>query len=192
MHTAIQRREPPLKPKHRCGHCFVLAVVLGAVCWAGAADGREFERPVKIGVLTTSWGAPPPVVGLRDGLVERGYREDVDFTIGVRFTQGSTEALSEAARGLVRGGSDIIVPIGSAAAKAAQEATGEIAIVFVGGSDPVGAGLVESFARPGGNLTGVTLMDDELGGKRLEILVDYGEGTDVGDRLDLGEARVTK
>lgn len=127
-------------------------------------------RLLKIGALTESWGPTPSVVGLRDGLRSLGYREDRDFTIGVRFTEGNPAELPRAARDLVRHGVDVIVATESAtAAKAAQAATTRIPIVFVGSGDPVGLGLVQSFARPGGNITGVADLDIDLVPKRMEM-----------------------
>ncbi len=127
-------------------------------------------RLVKIGVLTESWGPTPAVVGLRDGLQALGYREDEDFTIGVRFTEGKAAALPAAARDLVRHRVDVIVTTESGtASKAAQMATNRIPIVFIGAGDPVGLGLVQSLARPGGNITGVADLDAALVPKRMEI-----------------------
>jgi len=127
-------------------------------------------RVVKIGALTESWGPTPAIVGLRDGLGELGYREDADYTIGVRFTGGKTSDLPEAARELVRHKIDLIVTTETgAAARAAQEATRQIPIVFIGAGDPVGSGLVRSFARPGANITGIADLDIELAPKRMQI-----------------------
>jgi putative tryptophan/tyrosine transport system substrate-binding protein len=135
----------------------------------GSAGTEERTQPVKIGVLTGSWGPTPEVVGLRDGLLELGYRENEQFVLGVRFTQGDLTALPAAARELVQYGVDIIVADYNHPAKAAQMATSQIPIVFIGDSDPVGLGLIQSFARPGGNVTGVTGLYLELSPKRLEV-----------------------
>jgi putative ABC transport system substrate-binding protein len=156
-------------------------VLLGIVLAAGELIGRdvvaEAARLVKIGALTESWGPTPAIIGLRDGLQELGYREDQDFTIGVRFTEGKPAALPAAARDLVRHGVDIIVTTDSGtAAKAAQTATHRIPIVFIGGSDPVGLGLVQSFARPGGNVTGIADLDVALAPKRMEIFRELVPG----------------
>lgn len=129
----------------------------------------ERARPIRIGALTMSWGPTSMIVGFRDGLVELGYRNNEDFFLGVRFTQGDITALPAAARELVQSGVDLIFANENEAAKAAQRATARIPIVFAGVEDPVGAGLIQSFAQPGGNLTGVTNLDIELGPKRLEV-----------------------
>src|SRR5258705_3935096 len=109
----------------------------------GAAESQRAARPVQIGALTESWGPTPGIIGLRDGLQALGYREDKDFTIGVRFTQGESAELLAAARELVRRGADIIVTTeGGNTAKAAQMATDRIPLVFISRRDPVELGLV--------------------------------------------------
>ncbi|MBI4573553.1 MAG: ABC transporter substrate-binding protein [candidate division NC10 bacterium] len=145
---------------------FGIALLLMITTGVGAA---ERTRPVLIGALNDSWGPTPAAVGLRDGLVELGYRENEHFVIGIRFTQGDTAALPTAAKELVQQGIDILFATGPSAASAAQMATNRIPIVFAEVGDPLRLGLVQSFARPGGNITGVTNLDLELGPKRLEI-----------------------
>jgi putative tryptophan/tyrosine transport system substrate-binding protein len=141
------------------------------------ATAQRPARLVQIGALTESWGPTPAIIGLRDGLVALGYREDRDFTIGIRFTQGESGELLTAARELVRRGADIIVTTeGGNTAKAAQLATDRVPIVFIGGGDPVELGLVKSLARPGGNLTGIASLDVELAPKRLEIFRELVPG----------------
>jgi putative ABC transport system substrate-binding protein len=122
-----------------------------------------------IGVLTPSWGPSVGTVGLRDGLVELGYRENEHFVIGVQFTEGDAEQLYSAALKLVGAGADILYTTGDNASLAAGRATDRIPIVFGAGSDPVKLGLVNSYARPGGNMTGFTDRTTELSGKRLQI-----------------------
>jgi putative ABC transport system substrate-binding protein len=130
----------------------------------------QSPRLIKIGALTESWGPTPAIIGLREGLQELGYREDRDFVMGVRFTEGKVAELPEAARDLVRHRVDVIVTTESGtAAKAAQMATKEIPIVLIGSGDPIGLGLVRSLARPGGNITGIADLDAELVPKRMEI-----------------------
>jgi len=155
------------------------AIVLVLVVLVAASPGlAQRTGPVKIGVLSASWGPTTGVVGLRDGLQALGYRENTDFVIGVRFTQGNAAELPAAARELVRIGAEILVTDGSGdAAKAAQTAAmGRIPVVFMGEIDPVARGLVPSLARPGGNVTGIANLDAELGPKRLEILRDMVPG----------------
>jgi putative ABC transport system substrate-binding protein len=132
---------------------------------------------VKIGALTEGWGPTPAMAALREGLNALGYREGQQFVIGVRFTQGDLKSLPEAARDLVRSGSTIIFASGPNAAKAAQAATTTVPIVFAEDiSDPVKLGLVRSYAYPGGNVTGITDLAQELGPKRLEIFKELLPG----------------
>ena len=141
--------------------------------FAGLRDGEVAAQPqrlIRIGALTESWGPTPAIVGLREGLKELGYRENEHFVIGVRFTQGDPAELPAAAQELVRHGVDVIVTSEAGdAAKAAKAATSRIPIVFIGGIDPVEQGLVRSYARPGGNVTGIADLGVELIPKRLEI-----------------------
>jgi putative tryptophan/tyrosine transport system substrate-binding protein len=161
--------------RHLRGLAIGLALA-GAGPTVGTADGQG-ARPVRIGALTESWGPTTLLVGLRDGLQEIGYREDQDFSIGVRFTQGNPGELPAAARDLVRLGVDLIVAADTSnAIKAARMATDRIPIVFVGGSDPVESGVVKSFAHPGGNVTGVADLDVELVPKRMELFRDIVPG----------------
>jgi ABC-type uncharacterized transport system substrate-binding protein len=168
--TQANRATPGSKGGRLLRRTFIIALVLVSggllTCSAGA---EERTYPIKIGVLTSSWGPTPATVGLRDGLLELGYRENEQFVIGVRFTQGDQTALPAAARDLVRYGVDIIFAENDDSAKAAQMATSRVPIVFTGGADPVGLGLIQSFARPGGNITGVTGLYLELSLKRLEV-----------------------
>ena len=155
-------------------------LILGAVLatgLVGRAVAAQPARLIKIGALSDAWGPTHEIVGLRDGLHALGYQENKDFVIGVRYTQGGAAELPAAARDLVRHGVDIVFATGGGgAAKAAQAATQGIPIVFAEVSDPVGMGLVKSFARPGGNLTGIADLESELAPKRMEIFREIVPG----------------
>jgi ABC-type uncharacterized transport system substrate-binding protein len=154
-----------------------LAAGFGSALLLESAVAAPPTRLIKIGALTESWGPTPAIIGLRAGLQELGYRENEHFVIGVRFTQGNPAELVQAARDLVRHGTDIIVTgEGGNTAKAAQAATNRIPIVFMGGSDPVGMGLVQSLAHPGGNITGTADLDVDIGPKRMEIFRELVPG----------------
>src|SRR4029079_8391295 len=114
----------------RCVALVVLLMSGGLLTTSAVAEERTY--PIKIGELTSSWGPTPEVVGLRDGLLELGYRENEQFVLGVRFTQGNLTALPVAARELVQYGVDIIVADYGHSAQAAQMATSQIPIVFIG------------------------------------------------------------
>ena len=162
----IAGEQPPERDCLRSAVTF-LALLIWLLPGAALADKRG--APVRIGVLTVSWGPPPVVVGLIEGLVATGYRENEDFVVGVRFTRGDISVLPTVARELVRDGVDILFCVGESATKAAQQATTTHPIVFSAVGDPVGQGLIQSYARPGGNITGVTDLNVELSAKRLEL-----------------------
>ena len=111
------------------------------------------------------------MAGFRQGLAETGYVEGQNLTIEYRWAEGHRERLPEMAADLVNSRVDVIATGGGpSTALAAKGATSTIPIVFVTGTDPVELGLVESIARPGGNLTGVSLLFVELAPKRLDLL----------------------
>ncbi len=147
----------------------LLVLLVSSPLFSGGASAADRARPFLIGELSPSWGPTPATSGLRDGLLALGYREYEQFDIGVRFTQGDITALFTAAQQLVQYGVDLIFAGTSDAAQAAQGATKRIPIVFTGVGNPVKLGLIQSFARPGGNITGVTGLREELNPKRLEF-----------------------
>jgi putative ABC transport system substrate-binding protein len=172
-HDSPRTRQRSLWP---CG-LILLAMLVGTQFHDPSAEAAERTGPVKIGALTQSWGPTPQMVGLRDGLQALGYREGAQFVIGVRFTQGDIATLPAAARDLVQSSVDVIFATDANAARAAQVATNQIPIVFAAVvGDPVELGLVQSFARPGGNITGVTDTDLGLAAKRLEIFKELLPG----------------
>jgi putative ABC transport system substrate-binding protein len=145
------------------------AALLLAVASPQGVTAQEARRPIRIGVLTAAWAAShPTVVGLRTGLQERGYEDGRDVTFDVRFTEGKVDVMPAAAAALVKAGVDVVVTSKEAATRAARAATAHVPIVFTLVGDPVGAQLVGSLARPGGNVTGVSSLQTELMAKRLD------------------------
>jgi len=135
--------------------------------------GRAQQKPMPvIGWLSPgSASARPTRLSFLDGLAETGYVEGTNVTIEYRWAEGQYNRLPGLAADLVRRRVALIITAGATpTALAAKEATETIPIVFVLGSDPVQFGLVRSLARPGGNLTGVTVIDIELIGKAFELL----------------------
>jgi putative ABC transport system substrate-binding protein len=141
-----------------------------AAVWPLGARAQKSAMPV-IGLLTGVSANAPPVLGLRQGLKETGFVEGQNLAIEYRFAEGQYERMLELAADLVAKRVTAIATIGENAAKAAQAASaGTIPIVFALGDDPVTLGLVASFNRPGGNITGVTSIGHTLGPKRVELL----------------------
>jgi putative ABC transport system substrate-binding protein len=138
-----------------------------------AAEAQQPKKVPRIGYLS-SFGAARESAraeAIRLALRERGYIEGQNIAIEYRYAEGKRDRLPELAAELVRLKVDIIVVAGAITVRAAKNATKTIPIVMTGaGADPVEAGLIDSLARPGGNVTGITNLNRELGGKRLELL----------------------
>jgi ABC-type uncharacterized transport system substrate-binding protein len=138
------------------------------------AEAQQPKKVFRIGYLSSSDPTSEftRVEAIRQALRERGYIEGQNIAIEYRYSEGKQDRQPELAAELVRLKADIIVVAGGdTVIRSAQNATKTIPIVLTGsGSDPVKAGFVESLARPGGNVTGLTNLSRELGGKRLELL----------------------
>ena len=145
-----------------------LCSMLLAPCFP--AQAQQPKKIFRIGLLT--WGAAPPPSSspFAQGLFKLGYVEGQNITIEPRYANGQLDRLPELAVDLARLPLDVIVAQSFPAALAAKQATSTIPIVIMGAGDPVATGLVASFARPGGNITGVSALEEELSGKRLELL----------------------
>jgi putative ABC transport system substrate-binding protein len=149
----------------------------GAAAWPLAARGQQPASKVwRLGILQP--GAPPePLVeAIRERLRELGYVEGRNVVLEYRWAEGKLDRLTELATELAASKVDVITALSTPAALAARTATRTIPIVFTGVGDPVGAGVVPSLARPGGNATGVSLLATELTGKRLELLREIVPG----------------
>ncbi len=148
-----------------------LVGVGAATLWPLAARAQQKRVPV-IGFLgSTSLGASAPyVAAFRQGLSDAGYVEGQNVAIEYRWAEGHYDRLPELAADLVGRKVDLIVASATPGIQAAKGATSVIPIVFTAVGDPVTDGFVASLARPGGNLTGVSLLGGELTPKRLELL----------------------
>ena len=135
-------------------------------------------RMTRVGFLTIS---PPssvarPVENFKQGMTDLGYVEGQHYTVEARYAENNLERLPDLAAELVGLLVDVLVADGGSAAQPLKAATGTIPIVMVGSTNPVEAGLVASLARPGGNVTGLTTLGDELDRKRLELLKETVPG----------------
>jgi putative ABC transport system substrate-binding protein len=152
--------------------CLALSAILFALC--SSADAQQAGKVARIGFLdnSTASGSAVLVDAFRQELRKLGWIEGKNITIEYRFAEQKVERLPELAAELVRLPVDLIVVTATPPAVAAKKATSTIPIVMANVGDPVGAGLVSSLARPGGNVTGLSGLSPELNTKRLEILKD--------------------
>jgi putative ABC transport system substrate-binding protein len=151
---------------------FVFA--LGAILLTRSipSQAQQPARILRIGILVTGSASffSARVEALRQRLRELGYVEGKNILIEYRYAEGKLERLPDLAAELVHLKVDVIVTSGAPAILAAKKSSATIPIVFAGIGDPVGTGLVSSLARPGRNITGLSIMTPDLDGKRLELL----------------------
>lgn len=149
----------------------LMAKIAGAAVWPAGARAQQKAHRV-IGYLAGASPGPgaPYVVAFRRGLSESGFTEGQNLTIEYRWAEGNFDRLPGFAADLVSRKVDVIVCVGTQAAHQAKKASEAIPIVFMLGDDPVAEGLVASLARPGGNVTGVSILAVDLNPKRLELL----------------------
>jgi putative ABC transport system substrate-binding protein len=150
----------------------LIAVGAGALAWTGAARAQAPAKVRRIGLLspTSPSVAAPLLQAFRLGLRDLGWVEGKNISIEYRYAEGRRDRLPDLAADLVRLKVEVIVASSAPAVVAAQEASRAIPIVITSTGDPVALGLVESLARPGGNVTGLSQMAFDLAGKRLELL----------------------
>ncbi len=151
----------------------LLSLVLGILTAPLASEAQQPKKVYRVGYFQTAPRAQTEhmLKALEEGLRERGYVPGQNIVIEYRFADGKRERLPELAAELVRLRVDVIVTPLNPVTLAAKQATKTIPIVMTIGTDPVGAGLVASLARPGGNVTGLTFdVTPEINGKRLQLL----------------------
>jgi ABC-type uncharacterized transport system substrate-binding protein len=150
----------------------LVSFALAALLLVGGlpVQAQQQKAPPRIGVLLQGGPWYDAVDGLRQGLKELGYEEGKQFVFDIRDLKGDPKAVETAARSLERDKVKLIYAVASSVVTATKNATTEVSIVFNVGSDPVAAGLVENFVKPGGRLTGIHFLVRDLTGKRLEIL----------------------
>jgi len=150
---------------------FITSVTVGALLLSDSAEAQPAKGVRRIGWLSPASAAEglPNLEALRAGLRELGYVEGQNITIEARWAEGRSERLPQLAAELVRLPVDVLFTAGTPASGAAKQATSTIPIVFANVAFPDQTGLVASYPRPGGNVTGVAFIGPEYG-KRLELL----------------------
>ena len=142
-----------------------------------AAESQQAAKIARIGYLSTNLAASPHLPeAFRQGLRDLGYVEGRNVVIEYRGAEGKSERLPALVAELVAHKVDVLVAITTLEALAAKQGTSTIPIVFAAVADPVTSGLVTSLARPGGNITGLSLLGPEVVGKRLELLTQAVPG----------------
>ena len=157
----------------------VIALLGGGAIFSPRTGIAQPTGPVRrIGLLSPQSvsSAAPLLAGLRHGLRDLGWIEGRNIVFELRYADGRIDHLPGLAAELVRQNVEVIVAGSNAGALAAKQATGTIPIVMATTGDPIAGGLVESLARPGANVTGVTAIAQELGAKRLELLKEAVPG----------------
>ncbi|HJU60895.1 MAG TPA: ABC transporter substrate-binding protein, partial [Candidatus Binatia bacterium] len=144
---------------------FALCAMVFALC--SSVEAQQPAKVARIGVMVTGERG---LELLRQGLRERGYFEGKNIQIVHRYVQGNTDRMPSLVAEVLQNKVDVLIVSNTTAIRAAQNATRTIPIVMMTNQDPVAIGLVESLARPGGNLTGVVSLTRDLSGKRLELL----------------------
>jgi putative tryptophan/tyrosine transport system substrate-binding protein len=142
----------------------------GAAAWPLTARAQQPGRLVRIGFLSGGAGPNPNVFGFQHGLRQLGYVEGQNLVLIYRWAAAQRARVVDLARELLELNVDVLASHTTEAIAAIRSLNTAIPVVMTAISDPIGNGLVASFARPGGNTTGVTLFSNELAGKRLDIL----------------------
>src|SRR5262249_22112794 len=150
----------------------LIGLIAGAAAWPLSARAQPPERIRRIGILLFAQQDRAVIRPCLEELQALGYIEGKTVAIEYRDAQGDYDRLPQLAAELVHLGPDVIFSFGGEQAPIVKRATASIPIVVVVSNDPVASGLVASLARPGGNVTGVTYVHDQLAGKIVELLKD--------------------
>jgi putative ABC transport system substrate-binding protein len=149
---------------------FITLLGAGATAvWPLAARAQQPRKLPHVGVLVSASPPHPFADAFWRGLHGLGYSEGQNIKVEFRYTDGRSDRAEEFAEDLVQRGVDVIVAHYAIAVSAAMAATRKIPIVMVHGA-PLQLGAIDSLARPGGNVTGLSMMDAEIGGKRVQLL----------------------
>ena len=135
-----------------------------------SAEAQQPAKIPRVGILFIGGRDQPHLEAFKQGLRERGYTEGKNIVLDYRYAEGNVDRLPSLAAELVQLKVDVIVTTSGNSARAATEATKTIPVVLTTGADPIKSGLAESLAKPGRNVTGLSIIEEDLSGKRLEIL----------------------
>ena len=155
------------------GRALALIVTLAATLVACASPGTQGSpKTARIGYVDNGWPGPTTALvgGFLGGLHERGWVQGENTSVEFRFAEGNEDRLPALIQELLDLRVDVIVTGSTQATRAAKNATSTTPVVFMGLADPAGAGVIDNTARPGGNLTGTSLMTAHLHGKHLQLL----------------------
>jgi putative tryptophan/tyrosine transport system substrate-binding protein len=147
---------------------FSLCALLLVFCFP--AEAQQSGKIPRVGVLFIGGRNQPHLESFKQGLKERGYTEGKNILLDYRYAEGNVDRLPSLVAELVQLKVDVIVTTSGNSARAATRVTRTIPIVLTTGADPVKSGLAESLAKPGGNVTGLSVIEEDLSGKRVEIL----------------------
>src|SRR5262245_2600340 len=154
-------------------HAIIILFVELTLASVRLAEAQQPKKVPRVGILQGGASAESSrghLDSFRKGLSELGYVEEKNIVLEYRYADGKVSRLSALATELVRLKVDVILTAGTQTTTAAKQATTTIPIVVAAAGDLVGTGLVASLARPGGNITGLTVISPDLSGKRLELL----------------------
>ena len=148
---------------------FALGFLTALVFALGSSAHAQSKIP-RVGILFIGGRDQPHLETFKQGLRERGYIEGKNIAFEYRYAEGNVDRVPSLAAELVQLKVDVIVTTSGNSARAAAQATKTIPVVLTTGADPVKSGLAESLAKPGGNVTGLSVIEEDLSGKRVEIL----------------------
>ena len=148
---------------------FLVAIATFILAIGHLAEAQQQKKIPRVGILFMGGRDQPHLEAFKQGLRDLGYSEGKNIDLEYRYAEGKYDRLLDLAQEFVHEKVDVIVTTSSFSAQAARKATRTIPIVMTSGS-PVGRGLAESFAKPGGNVTGLSVLVTDLSGKRVELL----------------------
>jgi putative ABC transport system substrate-binding protein len=159
-----------LLSRHTRRRDFIALLSGAAAAWPLTARAQQTGKLARIGFLSGGAGPNPNIYGFQHGLRQLGYIEGQNLVLIYRWAAGEPGRLVDLSRELLELNVDVLASHSTEAITAIRRLNAAIPLVMTAISDPIGSGLVTSFARPGGNTTGVTLFSNELAGKRLDML----------------------